>query len=139
MLQWAQVEKTVNGMKTHWLSSKEKVLDTAVSKKGYANSLLRQERTYHCWFPWKVQQSTVLPNAIFFGKIYLIYRMTLVCIYIYIYIYIGSISSLIQISLNITTSIVKTLLQSSNMQKQKLHHFCNRSSPDDGSKLGRKY
>ena len=27
----------------------------------------------------------------------------------------------------------------SNMLKQKLHHFCNRSSPDDGSKSGRKY
>ena len=25
-------------------------------------------------------------------------------------------------------------LHSSNMQKQKLHHFCNRSSPDDGLK-----
>ena len=25
------------------------------------------------------------------------------------------------------------------MQKQKLHHFCNRSSPDDGPKSGRKY
>ena len=28
---------------------------------------------------------------------------------------------------------------SSNIQKQKLHHFCNRSSPDDGQKSGRKY
>ena len=36
------------------------------------------------------------------------------------------------------TSTVKTLLHSSNMQKQKLHHFCNRSSPDDGPKSGRK-
>ena len=27
---------------------------------------------------------------------------------------------------------------SSNMLKQKLHHFCNRSSPDDGPKSGRK-
>ena len=35
--------------------------------------------------------------------------------------------------------MVKTLLHSSNMQKQKLHHFCNRSSPDDGPKSGRKY
>ena len=25
------------------------------------------------------------------------------------------------------------------MYIQKLHHFCNTSSPDDGSKLGRKY
>ena len=35
--------------------------------------------------------------------------------------------------------MVKTLLHSRNMQKQKLHHFCNRSSPDDGLKSGRKY
>ena len=34
--------------------------------------------------------------------------------------------------------MVKTLLHSGNMLKQKLHHFCNRSSPDDGPKLGRK-
>ena len=27
----------------------------------------------------------------------------------------------------------------SNMLKQKLHHFCSRSSPDDGQKSGRKY
>ena len=27
----------------------------------------------------------------------------------------------------------------SNMQKQKLLHFCNRFSPDDGPKSGRKY
>ena len=25
------------------------------------------------------------------------------------------------------------------MEKQKLHHFCNRSSPDDGPKSGKKY
>ena len=37
------------------------------------------------------------------------------------------------------SSTVKTLLHSSNMQKQKLHHFCNRSSPDDGPKSSRKY
>ena len=29
--------------------------------------------------------------------------------------------------------------QSSNMQKKKLHYFCNRSSPDDGLKSDRKY
>ena len=34
---------------------------------------------------------------------------------------------------------VKTLLHSSNNQKQELHHFCNRSSPDDGPKSDRKY
>ena len=30
-------------------------------------------------------------------------------------------------------------LDSCNMLKQKLHHFCSRSSPDDGPKSGRKY
>ena len=37
------------------------------------------------------------------------------------------------------SSTAKTPLHSSNMLKQKLHHFCNRSSPDDGPKSGRKY
>ena len=32
-----------------------------------------------------------------------------------------------------------TLCNSSNILKQKLHHFGNRSSPDDGPKSGRKY
>ena len=44
-----------------------------------------------------------------------------------------------QITLCKNNITVKTLLHSSNMQKQKLHHFCNRSSPDDGPKSGRKY
>ena len=34
---------------------------------------------------------------------------------------------------------VKTFLHSGNMLKQKLYHICNRSSPDDGPKSGRKY
>ena len=38
---------------------------------------------------------------------------------------------------NINT--VKTLLHRGNMHKQKLYHFCNRSSPDDGLKSDRKY
>ena len=33
----------------------------------------------------------------------------------------------------------KTSLHSNNLLKQKLHHFCNRFSPDDGPKSGRKY
>ena len=37
------------------------------------------------------------------------------------------------------TSTAKSPLHSSNMVKQKLHHFCNRSSPNDGSKSDRKY
>ena len=45
-------------------------------------------------------------------------------------------------TLEYTRDLVKrqiTLCRNSNMQKQKLHHFCNRSSPDDGPKSGRKY
>ena len=50
-----------------------------------------------------------------------------------------------QISLNIIDILClhiffwKTSLHSSNLLKQKLHHFCNRFSPDDGPKSGRKY
>ena len=42
-------------------------------------------------------------------------------------------------SLHLESSTAKMPLHSSNMIKQKLHHFCNRSSPDDGPKSGRKY
>ena len=35
--------------------------------------------------------------------------------------------------------MAKTSLHSSNLLKQKLHHFCNRFSPDNGPKSGRKY
>ena len=41
------VKKTVNGVKTHWLSVKEKVLLAAVIKEGYADSVLGHERTHH--------------------------------------------------------------------------------------------
>ena len=50
---WAWVEKTVHRVETHWLSSKEKVLDTAVSKEGHADSILWHERTHHYCFSWK--------------------------------------------------------------------------------------
>ena len=43
LLQWAWVKKTVDGVKTHGLSGKEKVPDTAVSKGGAADSLLGQK------------------------------------------------------------------------------------------------
>ena len=49
----AGVEKTVHGVKTHWLSSKEKVPGVAVCKKGHADSHLEHERNNHYWFPWK--------------------------------------------------------------------------------------
>ena len=51
--QLAWVEKTVEGVETYWLSSKEKVLDTVVNKKGDANILLGHERVHHNWFSWK--------------------------------------------------------------------------------------
>ena len=43
-------------LKSHSMSGnthKEKVLCTAVSKEGHADSLLIYERTHHYWFPWK--------------------------------------------------------------------------------------
>ena len=33
---WVWVEKTIDGVEIHWLSSKEKVPDAAVSKEGHA-------------------------------------------------------------------------------------------------------
>ena len=50
---WARIKKTVDKVKTHWLFSKEKILDTVISKEGHADSLLEQERTHHYWFLWK--------------------------------------------------------------------------------------
>ena len=50
---WAQVKKIVDGMKTYWLSGKEKTPGTAVSKEGHADSVLGHESTHHNWFPWK--------------------------------------------------------------------------------------
>ena len=48
-----RVKKTIHQVKTHWLSSKEKVLGTVFSQKGHTESLLRQERAHHNSFPWK--------------------------------------------------------------------------------------
>ena len=43
---WA--EKTVHGVEIHQLSSKEKVLGTAISKKkDHADSLLELKKTHH--------------------------------------------------------------------------------------------
>ena len=42
-----------NGVKTHWLSGKEKVPVSAVSKEGHADSLLSYEKTHHYRFSWK--------------------------------------------------------------------------------------
>ena len=44
----------------------------------------------------------------------------------------------VRASLPLKIIAVKTLLHSSNMQKQKLHHFCNRSSTEYGPKSSRK-
>ena len=45
------VEKTFHGVKIHWLSSKGKVPGAAVSKEGYADSLLGHERNHLYWSP----------------------------------------------------------------------------------------
>ena len=37
------------------------------------------------------------------------------------------------------SSTAKMSLHSRDLLKQKIHHFRNRSSPDDGPKSGRKY
>ena len=50
---WSWVEKTVHGVKTHWLSNKEKVPGRVISKEGHANSLLGHEITHQFWFCWK--------------------------------------------------------------------------------------
>ena len=42
---FAWVEKTVHEVETHWLSGKERVSGTVVSKEGDANHLLRHEST----------------------------------------------------------------------------------------------
>ena len=47
---WSWMEKTVHGVKKHWLSNKEKVLGATVSKEGHADSLLGHERIHHYWF-----------------------------------------------------------------------------------------
>ena len=47
------VEKAVSRVETHWLSGKEKVLGTAVSKEADADSVQEHKRTHHYWFPWK--------------------------------------------------------------------------------------
>ena len=45
------VEKTILGVETYWLFSKEKILGAAVSKEGHVDSLLEHERTNHSWLP----------------------------------------------------------------------------------------
>ena len=64
-------------------------------------------------------------------------------IYMYIYVYLGSISSLMQISLNIILLIINVLLlsYSGGIDLGIVHScvFCNRFSPDDGPRSGRKY
>ena len=45
-------QKTIHGVETQWLSSKEKVLGEAVSKVGHADSDLGHDRICHYWFHW---------------------------------------------------------------------------------------
>ena len=41
------VKKTIHGMEMYWLSSKEKVLGSVISKEGHAVSVLGYEKTHH--------------------------------------------------------------------------------------------
>ena len=50
-LQRACVKKTVYVEETQGLPGKEKILDSAVSKEGHADYLLKHKRTHHYWFP----------------------------------------------------------------------------------------
>ena len=59
------IKKTINVEETYWLSGKEKVLGTAVSKEGHADSHLGHERTHHYWFLWdrcNYKQCFLLPT-----------------------------------------------------------------------------
>ena len=47
----ARVENTVHGMETDWLSGREKVSATVISKEGHTDSLLEHEKTHNYWFP----------------------------------------------------------------------------------------
>ena len=85
---WAQVEKTVDGVKIDALAQK-KLLVHQLVKKDHADSLLGHERTYHYWFPSKkkkkkgcnCQQWFLLPTPL--AKFILFIEW----LYIYIYIY----------------------------------------------------
>ena len=50
---WTKVEKTVNGVETHWISRKERVPGAVVSKEGDFESLLGNWKTHLGWSPRK--------------------------------------------------------------------------------------
>ena len=63
-------------------------------------------------------------------------------VYIYIYIYIWKLTIFIENHLKANAIYCNgkgPSIHRSNMQKQKLHHFYNKFSPNDGPKFGRKY
>ena len=47
LLLQARVKKTIHGVKTHWLSSKGRVLATVANKEGNADKSLGHERTQY--------------------------------------------------------------------------------------------
>ena len=51
--QLAWVEKTIDGVETHWLSGREKVSNAKLSKEGHADRRLEHEINHDKWFPWK--------------------------------------------------------------------------------------
>ena len=62
----AWVKKTVYGMETERLSSKEKILSAVVSKEDHADNVLGYERIHHYWFSWKrcnYKQYFLLPTS----------------------------------------------------------------------------
>ena len=50
---WARVKREFTEWEHHFLSSKEKIMCASVNKGGDADSVLRHEKTYCYWFPWK--------------------------------------------------------------------------------------
>ena len=50
---------------------RKKILSAVVSKEGHADSLLRNERIHHIWFPWKrcnYKQCFLLPTSAIASK-----------------------------------------------------------------------
>ena len=53
LLLWAWTKKTVHGVGTVTLQQRKSTRWSAVNKESHTETLLRYDRTYHYWFPWK--------------------------------------------------------------------------------------
>ena len=49
----ARIENIVHRVEAYWFSSKENIPCAVISKESHTKSLLRHERIYHYWYPWK--------------------------------------------------------------------------------------